>query len=63
MQESKYLSVNGSCPILVLTTVLGRLRLADGDAKTDVRNYQAPTTSREIAIRKYINFPHNIFKF
>ena len=32
-----------SCPILVLTTVSGRPRRAD--AKTNVKNYQGPTTS------------------
>jgi hypothetical protein len=55
------LFIGGSCPILVLTTVLGRPRHAD--AKNDVKNYQGPTTSRENAIRKYLNFLIRFFKF
>ena len=49
------------CPSLVLTTVPGRARQAD--AKHSVKNYQGPTTSRENAIQKYLNFPHTFFYF
>ena len=31
------------------------------DAKTDVKNYQGPTTFRENVIRKYLKFPHTFF--
>ena len=47
---NRKLFINKSCPMLVLTTVLGRPRRTD--VKTDVKNYQGPTTSRENAIRK-----------
>jgi hypothetical protein len=52
------LFTSGSCPILVLTTVLDRLRHANARGN-GVKNYQGPTTciSRENAIRKYLNFP------
>ena len=36
--------ISGSCPILILTTVLGHSRRTD--AKNDVKNYQGPTTYR-----------------
>ena len=31
--------------------------------KHDVKNYQGPTTSRENAIQKYINFRSTVFFF
>jgi hypothetical protein len=40
-----------------LRTVLGR------PCRVDVKNYQGPTTSRENAIRKYVNFRIRFFKF
>ena len=43
--------ISGSCPILVLTTVLGRPRRADFE--NGIKNYQGPTTSRENTIGKY----------
>jgi hypothetical protein len=46
---ANYLSVV-ACPILVLATVLGRLRLEE--VKNDVKNSQGPPTLRENAIRK-----------
>jgi hypothetical protein len=43
-----------------LTTVLrGQTRRVD--IKNGVKNYQGPTTSRENAIRKYLNFSHTLF--
>jgi hypothetical protein len=42
------LFISRSCPILVLTNVMGRPRHAD--AKVDVKSYQGPTTFRENAI-------------
>jgi hypothetical protein len=60
-----YLDItNRSCPILVLTTtVLGRRPRRADDVKNGVtvKNYQGPTTFRENAIRKYLNFPHTFF--
>jgi hypothetical protein len=53
------LFISRSCPILVLTTVLGLPRRAD--VKNGVNNYQGPTTSRENAIQKYLIFPQNVF--
>jgi hypothetical protein len=51
------LCISGSYPILVLTAaVMGHPRHAG--AKKGVKNYQDPTTSRENAIRKCLNFPH-----
>ena len=52
------LFTSGSCPILVLTTVLDRMRHADARGN-GVKNYQEPTTciSRENTIRKYLSFP------
>ena len=43
----------GSCPILVLSSVLGPQRRADD--KTGVKNYQWPA-SQENVIRKYLRF-------
>jgi hypothetical protein len=57
-----FLFICVSCPILILTTVLVRLR-RHADAKNDVKKYQGPTTFRESAIRKYPNFPIRFFKF
>jgi hypothetical protein len=38
VEEKHIPAIGGSCPILVLTTVLGRLRRADAtDAKVDVK--------------------------
>jgi hypothetical protein len=48
------LFITRSCPIVVLTTVLGRPRRAD--VKNGVKNYQGPTTSLENAIPKI--FPY-----
>ena len=61
LRKSK-LFISESCPILVLTTILGNPRRANGHAKNDPTNYQGTTTSRENAIRKYIIFPHTFFK-
>jgi hypothetical protein len=44
------LFISRSCPILVLTTVLGFPRRAD--LKKDVKNYQGSNTAPENAIRK-----------
>jgi hypothetical protein len=49
--NSNKLFNSGSCPILVLATVLIYPRHAD--AKNDVKHYQRPTTSRENTIQKY----------
>jgi hypothetical protein len=49
------LFIGRSCPILVLTTVMGCPR--HNDAKNGVKNYQGLTTSPENAIRKYLNSP------
>ena len=43
--QHQIIFINGSCLILVLTTVLGLLRRAD--TKNDVENYQGPSTSLE----------------
>jgi hypothetical protein len=51
--------ITRSCPILVLTTVLGRPRHAD--AENDAENYQGPTTFGENAIRKFL--PHVFLNF
>jgi hypothetical protein len=53
------LFISISCPILVLTTVLGLSRRAD--FKNIIKNYQGPTASRENTIRKYPNFPYTFF--
>jgi hypothetical protein len=50
--------ISRSCPILVLTTIIGRPRHAD--YKNDNKTYQGPTTSGEYAIRKY-HSPHMFF--
>ena len=60
LQKSK-LFISRSCPILVLTTVLGRPRRAD--VKNGVKIYQGAITSRQNAIRKYLNSPIRFFKF
>jgi hypothetical protein len=57
--------ISGCCPILVLTTVLTRLRRVV--AKIDSKKYQGQTTSisPENTMRfentKYLNFPHEFF--
>jgi hypothetical protein len=61
LNNSKLFISGSYCPILVLTTVLGRPHHAD--VKNGVKNDQGPTTSREHAIRKYINFPHTMVRF
>jgi hypothetical protein len=43
--------ISESCPNLILTPAHERT-VALHDAKTGVKNYQGPTTSRENAIRK-----------
>ena len=48
LRNSK-LFISGSCPILVLTTVLGLPRHAD--SINGVKNYQGLTTSRENTIQ------------
>jgi hypothetical protein len=53
--------ISGSCPILVLTTILGQPRHAG--AKNDFKKYQGPTTSRENAIRVCLNFLNTMVRF
>ena len=55
------LFISRPCPILVLTTVLGRRYRAD--VQNSVKNYQGPTTSRENAIQKYQISPIRFFIF
>jgi hypothetical protein len=55
------LFISGSCPILVLTTVIGHPRHVD--AKNDVKNYQRGTTSRENAIRTKFSLLVYVFVF
>jgi hypothetical protein len=60
----KQFFTSGSCPILVLahddlSMVMGRPPHAD--AKSGVKKYQGPTTSRENMIRKHQNFSRSYF--
>jgi hypothetical protein len=58
---NRKLFISRSCAILVLTTVLGRPRRADVENGVKTIHDQGPTTSRENAIRKYLNFPQTFF--
>jgi hypothetical protein len=55
---NRNLFISGSCPILVLTTVLGRPR--HNDDKNDIKHYQVTDISVENAIRK---IPPHVFCF
>ena len=52
LQENIKVFISGSCPILVLTTVLNRPRRTD--TKNDFKHHQGPTPSEKIRFKDTI---------